>query len=63
MIIYDDDDVEPSEMFSVSIVPTGPSEFINLFNITIPEAVVWIVDNDSELWEVIPNTHVTLYTS
>ena len=52
VMIYDDDDVEPPETFSVSITATGPSEFISLFNIIIPETVVRIADNDSELWEV-----------
>ena len=53
VIIYDDDDVELPETFSVSIIPTGPSEFISLFEIIIPETVVRIADDDSELWEVI----------
>lgn len=58
MIIYDDDDVELPETFFVSIIPTGPSEFISLFDITIPETIVRITDNDSELWKVIYNYHV-----
>ena len=49
MIVRDDDQVEPPETFTVSINATGPSqEFIDLFNITVPETAVRIVDNDSE---------------
>ena len=47
--ILDDGDVEPPEIFVVSITATGPTqEFIDLFNISLPQAVVQIVDNDSE---------------
>ena len=58
VIIYDDNDVELPETFFVNILPTGPSEFINLFDIVIPETVVRIADDDSELWEVIFNYYV-----
>ena len=50
MVIFDDDSVEPPETFTVSITATGPTpEFISLFNITLPETTVQIIDNDSEL--------------
>ena len=49
IMIYDDESVEPPETFAVSITATGPlQEVISLFNITVPQAVVQIVDNDSE---------------
>ena len=47
MTIRDDDNVEPPEIFHVSINATGPN--VKLFNITEPETVVQIVDDDSEL--------------
>ena len=50
VLINDDEDSEPRETFSVNIMPTGPSqEFINLFDITVPDTNVSIVDDDSEL--------------
>ena len=57
VIIYDDEDVEPTEMFSVSITTTGPSEFISLFNIITSQTVVEIVDSDSELCEITFGSH------
>jgi hypothetical protein len=48
MVIYDDEGVEPPENVSVTIIATGPTlEFINLFDIILPETTVQIVDNDS----------------
>ena len=50
MVIFDDIGVEPPETFTVSITATGPTpEFISLFDITLPETTVQIIDNDSEL--------------
>ena len=51
MVIYDDEGVEPPENVSVTIIATGPTlEFINLFDIILPETTVQIVDNDSEFF-------------
>ena len=47
--IYDDEAVEPPETFTVIIIPTGPDdESLDLFNVTVRETVVQIIDNDSE---------------
>ena len=52
VMIYDDEDVEPPENFSVIITATGPTqEFIDLFDI-LPDTIVQIVDNDSELLRI-----------
>ena len=51
IMIYDDKDPESQEIFSVHIRATGPSEeFIDLFDITVPQTNVTIIDNDGELW-------------
>ena len=42
---------ESQEVFSVSITAVGPSqEFIDLFDITVPQTDVTIIDDDGELW-------------
>ena len=48
--IYDDEAVEPPETFTITIIPIGPNdESLDLFNVTVNETVVQIIDNDSEL--------------
>ena len=48
--IYDDMSVEPPETITITLTPTGPSqEYIDLFNITVQETIVQIIDNDSKL--------------
>lgn len=49
--IYDDETVEPPETFTIRIIPIGPNdESLDFFNVTVDEAVVQIIDNDSELF-------------
>ena len=42
--------VEPPETITINLTSTGPSqEYIDLFNITVQETIVQIIDNDSKL--------------
>lgn len=60
--INDDEAVEPPETFTISITPVGPTqEFLNLFNVTVAETVVQIIDNDSEFSIAFKSKRTTKY--